>query len=440
MRIEPPSLAAAVLAWMLPFASLAEDVSPAQVADLERRVEELEQLDEDPLAGHILAEWAKHVSVGGSANTGWYDGEQDSPLHSANFQVWDARFFVDAELGDDVRIGDTSVLRNVGFTFEWDLVRLGRLQNRVGELYTDFQGIGESGWANLQVGRFQLPVGEGYLIFSRGYGDQLFITNPVGAPWYWDEGVRFYGSDPHSSFGYVASISDGENAFNVDENDDYQYTLKLYANPMEHLHLSVSGVYTGRIGSSSSSANGSLWLGETWARAFGSGSSVANYVDGGIVPDGPSRIESTHLLGADVVVTFPDQVRVWLAYGTWGIDQKGGTYDRRMHYWVGEVLLFGGLVTPELKDVYAGFRAHGFGTYDSGEGYLLDFRHGGSLGYNMESMNAYSAVVGWKLLRFVSVRAEYTHQDIEVVRGVSSAIRRAANDVDSWAIEIGVHF
>ena len=133
-------------------------------------------------------------------------------------------------------------------------------------------------------------------------------------------------------------------------------------------------------------------------------------------------------------------MRVWLAYGTWSIDQSGVTYDRRLHYWIGEILVYGGLVTPELKDVYVGFRAHGLGTYDDDEGYLLDFRYRSSLGYNMKSVNAYSAVIGWELLRYVTVRAEYTHQDIDLVRGVPGSLREAADAVDSWGLEVGIHF
>ena len=112
------------------------------------------------------------MRISGSANTGWYGGESDSVTSNDAFQIWDARFFVDAELGRDVRLGETPLVRDIGFVFEWDLVRLGSLQNRVGELYVDFQGLGDQDWANVQVGRFQIPVGENYLRFSQGYARQ----------------------------------------------------------------------------------------------------------------------------------------------------------------------------------------------------------------------------------------------------------------------------
>ncbi len=436
------TLIAAAAGLLLGTAVRADDPpTDDRVEALERRVEELEAAKEAPAtATSGLAEWTRRVRLSGSANTGWYGGQQDSVFHEDNFQVWDARFFVDAELGESVGIADTTVIRNVGFSFEWDLVRLGNLSNRVGELYTDFQGLGGSTWASAQVGRFQIPVSENYLRFSKGYRNNPFITNTVGGPWYWDEGVRFYGADPHDRFGYVASIADGETAFNTDRNADYQYTLKVFANPTDWLHLSVSGVYTGKLGSKDDAGQGALWLGEAWARAFGSSTTVDSYDHGVLVADGPNQIDETHLIGADAVVTLPDQLRLWLAYGTYSIDQDGGTYDRRLHYWIAELLLYGGLVTPELADVYVGFRANGLGTYDSNEGYLLDFRYRGSLGYNMESMNAYSAVVGWKMLRYVTVRAEYSHMDIDLVRGVPASIRHQADDADSWGVEVGISF
>ncbi len=436
-------------------AALATDPDP-RIEDLERRIEELEAKQdgaearpatettpdaETPTLLDALPAWAQRVRLGGSANTGWYGGEQNSVFHDEHFQVWDARFFIDAELGEDVRIGDQTLFRNVGFSFEWDLVRLGDLMNDVGELYTEFQGIAGSSWGNLQVGRFEIPVGESYLLYSRGYADNPFITNVVGGPWFWDEGVRIYGSDPSDRFGYVASVADGETSFDSDLNSDYQYTLKLFANPTHWLHVSASGLYTGKIGSrSSAGSGGALWLGEAWARAFGSGTSVPNYQDGVLVADGPNRIEETNLLGADVIVSFPGKTRIWLGYGSYAIDQNGGGYDRRLHYWVAELLLYGGLISPRLDDVYTGFRAHGLGTYDRDKGYLLDSRRAETLGYNMKSINAYSFVLGWKMLRFVTLRAEYTHRDIDLVRGAKASLGGEADDVDSWGVEVGIQF
>jgi hypothetical protein len=445
------------LAALAPAAS-ARAASEAQLLDiiqqLERRVEQLEARDDDeraqpaPESRAVVDQqatyesgggWADRVQISGSANTGWYGGRADSVIPQDAFQIWDARFFVDAELGRDVRLGETLLVRDIGMLFEWDLVRLGALQNRVGELYADFQGLGDQGWANAQVGRFQIPVGENYLRFSQGYRDNPFISNTVGGPWWWDEGVRVYGRE--GIFGWVASVSDGETQFNFDPNDDKQVTLKLFADPTPWLHVSASGLRSGSMGSSSSPAMGALWLGESWARAFGSGSGVDNYVGGVMVGDGPNRLKESWLAGGDVILEFPDLVRIWLAGGWYGIDSTGAhLYDRDLFYWIAEIVLEGAAAAPVLAPFYLGLRANGLGTYDSNQGYLLDSRLAGSLGYNAKSLEAYSMLLGWRLTDGVTLRAEYSIRDVNVVNGVTSAIRGNARGQDTYGVEIGVDF
>ena len=421
---------------------------------LEKRVEQLETRDADEQAqpaneARALeydaqdfekgASWADRIRLSGSASTGWFGGQSDSVTSNDVFEIWDSRFFVEADLARDVKLAETTLVRDIGFMFEWDLVRLGSLQNRVGELYVDFQGIGEQSWANVQVGRFQIPVGENYLRFSQGYASNPFISNTVGGPWYWDEGLRSYGRI--GKLGFVASTSDGETQFNFDPNTDKQFTLKLYSDPTPWLHVSASGLRSGAMGSGSSPAMGALWLGESWARAFGSGSTVTNYQNGAAIVDGPNRLEDSWLAGGDVIFHFQDLARIWLGGGWYGIDSTGGsTYDRDLYYWIAEVVLEGAAAAPVLAPFYVGLRANGLGTYNSNEGYLLDFRQAANLGYNAKSLEAYSMVLGWRLTDGVTLRAEYSINDVGVVHGVSAAVRGNAEDQDTYAVEIGVAF
>lgn len=412
-----------------------------RIEQLERRIRNLESNQEEPAEPAGGADWTRHLRIGGSANAGYFGGEKNSDLDPDSFQVWDARLFVDAELGDRVSLGDQTVLRNAAFTFEWDLVRLGKLSNQVGELFADFQGVGGLDALNFQVGRFQIPVGEAYLRYSQGYADKPFISNTVGGPWWWDEGVRFYGHGDGNRLGYVASVTNGETPFNAETGRGKQGTLRLFARPTSWLYASVSGLYSGRIGSSSSPANGALWLGESWARSFGSGTSVASFQDGVPVADGPNVLRATWLAGADVVADFQDRARAWLAYGRYDIDSTGGTsYDRVLHYWIAELILRGAWLSESLRPFYLGVRGSGLGTYDGNEGYLLDVRRAGSLGYNMESITEVGGVLGWKLARGLRLRAEYTHHQIELVRGVTTAIRDAARHNDFFAVEVGAAF
>ncbi len=451
------ALAFACLAALAPAASVRAASEPELleiIRGLERRVEQLETRQEDEraqTANETLAldgqreahgsggSWADRVRISGSANTGWYGGESKAVIQQDSFQIWDARFFVDAELGRDVQLGETTLVSDIGFLFEWDLVRLGKLENRVGELYTDFQGLGGQDWANVQVGRFQIPVGENYLRMSQGYHDNPFISNTVGGPWWWDEGLRVYGRE--GKVGWVASVSDGQTQFNFDPNTDKQFTLKLFADPTPWLHVSASGLRSGPMGSSSSAAMGALWLGESWARPIGASTSVKSYVDGVEVVDGPNRLKDSWLAGGDVILNFPDLARIWLGGGWYGIDSTGaGLYDRDLYYWIAEVVLEGAAAAPVLAPFYLGLRADGLGTYDSNQGYLLDSRLNATLGFNAKSLQAYSMVLGWRLTDGVTLRAEYSIRDIGVVNGVTDKIRDDAQDQDLYGIEIGVDF
>jgi hypothetical protein len=372
---------------------------------------------------------------------GYFDGRADGFFPEDSFQVWDARFFLEADLGREIRVAERRILRDMGLVFEWDLVRIGRLQNQVGDLYADLRGVADTGWLNLQAGRFQIPVGENYLRFGRGYSENPFVTNPVGGPWWWDEGLRLYGSAREDGFGYVASVTDGETPFNADADSDPQLTLKLFARPTEWLYLSASGLHAGRMGSSSSPAMGALWLGESWPRAFGSGTNVASFDHGVAVPDGPFELEGVSLAGGDVVLSWRELARLWLAGGWVAIDSEGpSSYDRSLRYWIAELVLEGRGVTPGLEPFYLGLRSSGLGTYDRDAGYLLDSRYAPTLGYNERWLQAASLVLGWRLTTLATLRAVYTVLRVGLVRGVSDSIRDAAGRGDFLAVDLGVAF
>jgi hypothetical protein len=427
------------------------------IRGLEQRVEQLEIRNQDeaaqvpdpvaqeaePQRYESSGSWADRVRLSGSANTGWYGGQENAPIGEGlgddAFLIWDTRLFVEAELGRDVRVGEMDVVRDIGFLAEWNLMRLGVLENEIGELYADFQGLGGQEWANVQVGRFQIPVGESYLRFSQGAKDNPFITNTVGGPWFWDEGIRGYGRA--GNFGWVTSMSDGETDFNFDPNPGKQFTLKLFSDPTPWLHLSVSGLRSGSMGSSDDRASGALWLGETWARPIGAGTTVPNYVDGVAIGDGPNKLKNSWLGGGDVILHFEDIARIWLGGGWYGIDSTGASlYDRDLFYWVAEVVLEGAVAAPALRPFYLGMRADGLGTYDENRGYLLDSRENAFLGWNSNRLQAYSVVLGWRMTDGVTLRAEYSFRDIGLVQGVDAEVRDAAEDQDLYGIEIGVDF
>jgi hypothetical protein len=412
-----------------------------KIEQLETRIHDLEANQAPSVDSNGPADWTRMLRLGGSVNTGFYGGQSHSLFHPDSFQIWDARVFVDSHLGEDVQMGETTLVRDIGMTFEWDLVRLGELENRVGELYVDFQGLGEQDWANMQLGRFQIPVGEAYLRYSEGTQNNPFISQAVGGPWWWDEGIRSYGALFGKYLSYVASFSDGDTPFNSESSNANQFTLKLITEPFSWLRLSVSGLRSGRTGSEGSNASGALWLGETWARPLGASTTVATFQEGVAVPDGPSQIEQTWFAGTDAIFDFEDRARLWLAYGRYEMNAKdASSYDRTLHYWIAELLLRGAWIAPALRPFYAGVRANALGTYDDERGYVLDMRRNATLGYNMESLTAYSAVLGWELTRNVRLRAEYTHQRIGLVEGVTKAISDEAKHPDYFGVEVGAGF
>ncbi|RIL03945.1 MAG: hypothetical protein DCC71_14605 [Proteobacteria bacterium] len=412
-----------------------------RLGELERRERERSRADDERTLGAPLADWTRRVRLGGSANAGYYRGSDETFFEDASFQVWDARFFLDADLGRDIAVGETPIARNAGLTFEWNAVRLGEVQTgdgatMIGETYVELQGVGGSRWANLQVGRFQIPVGENYLRFSKGYRDNPFITNAVGGPWWWDEGVRIHGTSEGGRFGYVASISDGETDFEEDTSREPQLTLKLYANPTPWLHASVSALRSGE------AEAGALWLGETWATPIGSLGFLPTWQDGEPIYGQPDeRIDSTLLLGADVVLTHERLGRLWLAFGHYAIDApRGSQGDRDLLYWIAEWMLGGDAIAPELAPFYLALRANGLGTYDDGEGYVLDVSDAFRVGYNQEALEAYSIALGWRMTRWTTLRLEYTRRQMRLVDGVPRSFRNDAGGSDLFGVELGAAF
>jgi hypothetical protein len=410
-----------------------------RVAELETRAEDAEQRARSAEAERALTPRASEssITVSGSARFGWLDGGNDGAPHDVGAQVRDARLFLDAELAEDLRFGARPLARNVGFSFEWNLVRRGELYNEVGELYVDLQGLGGSSWLNLRPGRFQIPVGEAYKRYSRGEGSNPFISQPLGGPWWWDEGVMLYGASELGRAGYVASLSNGETPFDFDDGDGEQLTLKLWAQPLPWLYASVSGLHQGEIGQ----GGGALWLGETWATPVGAMGGVPVWIDGAPAPPSFAPFDSAWLAGGDLVLTPRDGVRAWLGGGRYALESRdGGRYDRNLDYWVAELVLRGGLLRPELAPATLGLRADGISTGDSDRGYLLAIDYVGTLGYNMRSFTAYSAVLGWQLGSATALRAEYSLRDIDLVRGAGAVLGDEADDADTFGVEIGVQF
>ncbi len=449
------------LASALKAAQAAQAESQRQMADLRQRLQTVEsqrsaegaarfeemstrllQLETSrDEAARALPDWLRRTRLSGSAEVGYFDGQEHSLVESNGFKIWDTRLFLDSNLGSDVMLGEHKIFRDVGMHFEWNLVRLGYVVNDVGELYADLQGFLDTGWVNFQVGRFQIPFGEAYLRYSTGYEDDPFITKTLGGPWFWDEGVKMYGGDPQGRFGYVASVSNGETSFDEDANGNKELTLKVFTDPWRWLHLSASVLHSGRIGTPTQASPAAIWFGESLPVAFGAWTGVPNFDHGVAIPDGPKELENINAVEMDAILRWKDRARLWLSYGGVDVNSTGAAlYDRNLRYWIAELLIEGRLVSSKLAPLYLALRANGYGTYDSNEGYMLAPRYSGDLGWNMESIEAYSLALGWRLTERAVLRAEVTHQDIDLVRGATADMSGIAGGSNFFAVAMGMRF
>ncbi len=412
------------------------------VEKLEQRIGELEGARSAGSARGGSADWSERIRLSGSSELDYLQGQggEYGMYDEGSTQIYDARVFLDADLGSDARVGETTVFRDAGFTFEWNLVRLGYTQNNVGDLYVDLRGLLAQDWLNLEVGRFQIPFGENYLRFGRGRASDPFVALSASPPWFWDEGVKLWGKSSDGHFGYVASVTDGEGGINLENNSSKQVTLKLSWDPSEWLHLSASALRTGTLGSADSPANASLWLGEAFPRAFGAGANVPSFDHGVVLPNGPNELRNVVVLGGDAIVNLPG-ARLWLSGGNASIESHGSSvYNRDLLYWLAELVLQLRTISPALDPMYLAVRANGLGTYDNDEGYLLDFRYR-NVGYNMRALDAYAIALGLPLGRNIVIKAQYTLQNLSLVRGIDDPeIHEAASDPDFFGVEIGVHF
>ena len=184
-----------------------------------------------------------------------------------------------------------------------------------------------------------------------------------------------------------------------------------------------------------------MWLGETFARPIGAGTTVPTFENGVAIADGQNRLKDSWLAGGDVIFHFNDIARLWLGGGWYRIEAEGGNqYNRDLAYWIAELVVEGAAAAPILAPFYLGLRANGLGTYNSTEGYSLDMRQNANIGYNAKSLEAYTTVLGWRLTDDITLRAEYSINDVGVVRGVTNAIRENAKDQDTYGVTIGVAF
>ncbi len=196
----------------------------------------------------------------------FYTGS-DGPWSNGEFRVDDAKLFLDA-----------AVWKNVYVHTELDPItrETSDLNTHFGELYADVENLsgvwGHDGLLSVKAGRFYTPYGEEYA--QRGVMDDPLISHSLSDLWDMDNGLEVYGQA--GDFAYAAAVQDGGLSALKDTRTDKAVAVRLSYEVSPQLHLSVSGMRTGRLSAVGDPVT-ALWFGNGFFRAIGPAGTVQTY-------------------------------------------------------------------------------------------------------------------------------------------------------------------
>jgi hypothetical protein len=422
-----------------------------RVERLERRIAELEgaaaeAAQPDPAVAPRrtdgrIPEWVHRFHLSGNLDTQYLHGEENSRAGNDQLTVDNARLFVDVDVSGPVSLFERPLFESSSFFLEWDLVRKSQLHNEIGSLYVRLDRLLGSESANLKLGRFPVPFGEEYLRFHEDRPSNPLISFSAASPYGWDEGVLLFGSSAEHRVQYMLAVTDGDYDVGESSASEPQITSKLIVEPTPWLHLSASGLRTGRVGPTDEHPFGvtSTMFGE-----FGAYPIIGpHYQDGVLVAADPSpELDNVYAWEVDAILRDSNLGRLWLSFGQLYIDSDGPSrYDRKLDYWVVEGVLELGAFSESLSRFYAAVRYSAIGTFDSSEGWRLRvMNEGANIFYNVERVDRVSAGLGVRLNPHVTLKTEYTRDDFDVVRGVPSSISDLARDKDYFGAGLSVGF
>jgi hypothetical protein len=208
-----------------------------------------------------------HISAEGGAaffNT----GTEGFAPHS-EFRVDEARVFLEAPVWDDVYFYgdiDLATRENPG------------LNTQLGELYLDFEDVskifGKTDWANVRIGRMQIPFGEEYL--TRYTMENALISHSLSDIWGIDPGVELYGK--LGKFSYAVAVQNGGGNGVQDFEGDKSVAGKICYDPNSHWHFSVSAMRTGDVNAQQDFTS-ALWFGNGFFHSIGSPATTKFHAD-----------------------------------------------------------------------------------------------------------------------------------------------------------------
>jgi hypothetical protein len=253
----------------------------------------------------------KNVNIGGEGGVGYSLTQPQGYAPNGEFQLYDARLFLDATVWEDVY-----------FYSEVLLAYPGQQNNNLelGELYVEFEDISKL-WdkddqLNARVGQMNIPFGEEYL--TRNAIDNPLISESLLDFWGLNPGAEFYGR--LGKFSYVGAVQNGAEGGSNGAGGDKSLAGRIGFDPDERWHFSVSAMRTGNLKNGQLSA---MWFGNGYFRNIGSPATTKFHVDA-VEGDVTARWKSGH-------------VKAFGGWAHYGDNDPTADNGRDIYYYSGEV-------------------------------------------------------------------------------------------------------
>jgi hypothetical protein len=201
-----------------------------------------------------------NVVISGEGAAGFFETGKNGQFPNAAFRVDEARLFIDAPIWEDVFFyGQVDLMTRE----EYDVGVY------LGELYLQWENLAKY-WdldqlINLRAGQFYTPFGEEYQ--NRFAIDNPLISHSLSDLWGLSPGLELYGGWKHLS--YVAAVQDGGSSTLNDATADKSVAARIGYDPLSWLHLSISGMRTGKV-SVSQDVVSAMWFGGGLFTSIGS--------------------------------------------------------------------------------------------------------------------------------------------------------------------------
>ncbi|MEO8427161.1 MAG: hypothetical protein ABI651_08625 [Verrucomicrobiota bacterium] len=256
--------------------------------------EDLKTPPANPRGAAKLLSSAK-LNLSGEAGFAFFQSGSQGQFPRGEFQVDEARLFLEADAGHDV------------YAFlGLDLATREDPNNvRLGEAYIDFENVSRL-WhhdrqLNLRIGRFNTPFGEEYQL--RYAIDNPLISHSLSDLWGVDEGVEMYGS--LGKFNYVVAVQNGGPPRSSGFTSDKSIAGRVGFDPAKWLHLSASAMRTGDLSAQNHSLS-EMWFGNGFFRPLGKADTTTEFHANLVEGDAQVRLARGHLKAAGGYIRYDD--------------------------------------------------------------------------------------------------------------------------------------